>query len=311
MKNILVTGGAGYIGATCVMKLCDLKYNVFVIDNLSKGDKKYVDTRSQFAKIDLLDKKKLNNFVKNKNIDLVIHFASNKAAGESMENASKYSENIICAINLLDVMVENKIPKIIFSSSAAVYGNPNYIPVDEKHIVEPINYYGYTKLCIENMIFWYKKIHNIQYTILRYFNVVGNSSIKYIEKDAKNLFPIILDVIQNKKSILSIFGNDYDTTDGTCIRDYIHINDLVDAHLLSIEKGDNEIFNLGSENGYSVLDVVNEFEKQLKQKINKQIIKRRIGDPERLIASSDKAKKVLGWKIKHNLSHMIKNTVRS
>ena len=191
MKNILVIGGAGYIGSACTKLLCDAGYNIYVIDNLSTGYKKAVDKGAHFEKIDILKRRSLFNFLKNKKFDAIIHLAAHKSAEESMKNPSLYLENMDGMVNVLDGMVKYKIPKIIFSSSAAVYGNPIKLPIKESHPLNPINFYGETKLICERLIERYAETHKLNYIILRYFNVVGDIGLKFKEKNASNLFPAI------------------------------------------------------------------------------------------------------------------------
>lgn len=307
--KILVTGGAGYIGSACTKALCDKKYNVTVIDNLSTGNIKYVDKRAIFIKEDLLNEKSLFKKI-NDNYDILIHFVAHKNAGISMQDPILYSQNIQIMLNVLKLMIEKNIKKIIFSSTAAVYGDPIYVPVDELHPTNPANYYGFTKLVCEDLIKWYSNIYGIKYTILRYFNVAGDCGLNYIDNSA-NLFNVIKKVILKENKMLNIYGNDYKTRDGTCIRDYIHINDLIDAHILAINDQKNNIFNLGTKKGYTVNEVINEFEKQLNKKIPKKIIERRKGDIPILIASYQKAKKMLKWSPKYTLSDMVKSTLKN
>ena len=307
MKTILVTGGCGYIGSVAVKKLLDKEYNVIVIDNLSNGYKKLLDKRAKPYFIDLCNKNKLNKIFKKHKFDSVMHFAAYKSVGESMQNTEKYSENIKGSINLLDCMVKHNVKEIIFSSSAAVYGSPKVDKVNEETETNPINYYGFTKLKIEEIIKWYSKINKITYVIFRYFNVCGDM-LGYVEKSPENIFPIIMDVVRGKREKLVIFGNDYDTRDGTCIRDYIDVRDLVNAHILALEKDvKNEIINLGSSSGYSVKELVDEFLK-ITNKLTYEIGKRRKGDPKKLISSNKKAKKLLNWYPKKNLKEMIEST---
>ncbi|MDZ7612026.1 MAG: UDP-glucose 4-epimerase GalE [Candidatus Moranbacteria bacterium] len=310
-EKILVTGGAGYIGSACVKDLCRKGYQVEVVDNLSKGRRELVDKKAGFIKLDILDLEKLKNFIKEKNFDAVIHFASHKDAGASMEDAPLYSENIRAMINLLDSMVEHSIAKIIFSSSAAVYGDPQYSPADENHPLKPINYYGYTKMACEQLMQWYKLIHGIEFVSLRYFNVAGDHGLGYLDPYAKNLFPIIQDVLSGKREELQIYGDDYETRDGTGVRDYIHLSDLVEAHLKALELEGSDVFNLGTKEGQSVLEVVREFEKQSGKKIPRKFVPRRKGDPAELIADSSKAAKKLRWSARRGLAEMVESTLRA
>ena len=308
--KILVTGGAGYIGSACVKDLCEAGHEVLVLDNLFKGKKELVDPKAEFEKLDLLDRKNLFEFLEGKKFDSVIHFAAHKDAGASMIDGVQYSENIQMILNVLDVMVKNKIPQIIFSSSAAVYGDPEYLPMDEKHPTKPVNYYGETKLISEKLMDWYNQIYGINYVALRYFNVAGDHGLNYTDPNAKNLFPIIQDVLDGKREQLGIYGDDYETRDGTGVRDYIHLSDLVDAHVKSLGLKTSEIINLGTEKGQSVLEVVEEFEKQSGREVKKEVQPRRKGDHAEIFASSQKAEKVLGWKAQKGLPEMVESTLK-
>jgi len=297
--NILVIGGAGYIGSHIVKALCDKRYSVTIYDNLSSGQKKNIDKRAKFYKGDILDKKSLDKIFSIK-FHCVIHLAALKSAGESMIRPEKYSENnIVGTINILNTMVKHRVKNIIFSSSAATYGNPKYLPMDEKHPQEPENYYGYTKMEIERMLDWYSKLKGIHYAALRYFNAAGYGSIKGLEKNPANLLPIVMEVAVGKRESMQVFGNDYETKDGTGVRDYIHVLDLADAHILAMQyitSGSNLIINLASGKGYSVLDVISTAERITGKKILYDIAPRRAGDPAEVIASGDSAYKILGWR---------------
>lgn len=304
MKTILVTGGAGYIGSVCVKALLDKGCKVIVVDNLSKGLRKLVDKRAVFYKLDL--KANLSKVFRKK-IDAVIHFAAYKAVGESMENAVKYSDNITGTINLLDNMAKHNVKKIIFSSSAAVYGDPSYTPMDEKHPTVPVNYYGYTKLECEELIEWYSKIYGIKYVSLRYFNVVGDA-IGYVDPAPENVLPIIMEVVIGKRKKLVIFGDNYKTRDGTGVRDYIDVNDLVRAHMLALKLNKNEIINLGTSHGTSVQELVNYTEQVVGNSFPVKIGPRRKGDPAAVVASNKKARRLLRWKPDVSIIDSIKST---
>lgn len=312
--NILVTGGAGYIGSATVKALIVKGHSPIVVDNLSKGSKKFVDKRAKLYKLDLTNEKKLEAVFSENKIDAVIHIAAYKAVEESMENAPKYSENITGTINLLNQMVKHNVKKIIYSSSAAVYGTPNMpdlVKVDEKIPENPINYYGYTKLQCEKLITWYSRVHGISYVSLRYFNVAGDAGLKFVDKDAKNIFPILMEVLTGKREKLVIFGNDYPTKDGTCVRDYIDINDLVDAHILALDAEGSHIINLGSSNGVSVKELVEATEIVTGRKIPHEFGERRKGDPAMLVASNARAKDILHWEPKRELREMIEGSCRA
>ena len=291
--NILVIGGAGYIGSHVTYELCDKGYNVKVLDNLSSGFIENVDKRSDFINDSFTNKKVLNNVLKE--IDCVIHLAALKAAGESMEDPIKYSEkNIIDSIKLINSCVNNGVQNFIFSSSAAVYGFPKYLPIDESHTLSPINYYGFTKLKIEEQLIWYNKLKGLNIGCLRYFNAAGydyNGRILCKERNPQNLIPIVMEVASGERSKINIFGNDYNTHDGTCLRDYVHVNDLAAGHVNAIElvlKQNKIISNLATGNSYSVLDVINKTAKITNKKINYSFAKRRDGDPDKLYASSSR-----------------------
>ena len=290
--KILVIGGAGYIGSHVTYELCDQGYNVTVLDNLSTGFIENVDKRANFIKGSFTSQNIIKKVLKD--IDCVIHLAALKAAGESMKNPIKYSKhNIVDSISLINSCVENNIDKFIFSSSAAVYGSPQYKPIDEKHPLEPINYYGFTKLIIENQLRWFSQIKNLKVACLRYFNAAGydvKSRISIKEKNPQNLIPIVMEYVSGLRSEFNVFGNDYNTPDGTCLRDYIHVNDLAMGHVKAIEKlnDKNQITtNLATGNSHSVMDVINEVIRCTNKKIDYKISKRRPGDPDALYAKSN------------------------
>tara|TARA_B100000427_G_scaffold310065_1_gene299597 strand:+ start:678 stop:1634 length:957 start_codon:yes stop_codon:yes gene_type:complete len=314
--NILVTGGAGYIGSHVVMHLCEAGHDVMVIDDLSLGDKKAVDSKATFIQGSILNKEDLNRCLND--IETVIHLAAFKSAGESMKNPQKYSENnILGTLTLLQWMIEHRINNIIFSSTAAVYGYPEYLPLDEKHPLNPINFYGFTKLTIENMLGWYHKLLGMNYVILRYFNAAGYDKSKRItsrEKNPANLIPAIMEVASGDRDKIDVFGDNYDTPDGTGMRDYIHVSDLAKAHVDSldlIQANQSEIINLGSEEQYSVIDVIRLAEKISGKTIPHKIVDRREGDPATIYASSEYARKVLNWSASlSSLENIIETTWR-
>jgi len=328
--KILVIGGAGYIGSHVVKKLCDLKHSVTVYDNLSSGFKINIDKRAKFVKGDILDYEKLQKTMKG--FDAIMHFAALKSAGASMIDIENYSKiNISGTINILNAMVKNNVKNIVFSSSAAVYGNPKYIPMDEQHPLNPENFYGFTKLEIERILEWYSKLKGINYVALRYFNAAGygdTSVIRGLEQNPANLLPIIMEVVTRKRKSLDVYGDDYPTKDGTGVRDYIHALDLADAHAIALEyltkhkddskkkdnskkkniKQKNLIVNLASGKGYSVLEIIKSTEKIIGKKVNYQIVPRRAGDPSTVIASPKLAKKIIGWSAKYSeLDDIIKS----
>ena len=298
--NILVVGGAGYIGSHVVYELCDKGFNTFVLDNLSTGSEDNIDKRAHFIKHSFTNKHIIDKILKD--IDCVIHLAALKAAGESMENPIKYSQNnIVNTIQLIDSCIKNNVEKFIFSSSAAVYGYPEYLPLDENHTLNPINYYGFTKMIIEKQLEWYNRLTNLKVACLRYFNAAGydmSGRISVKEKNPANLLPIIMETATAERKSFSVFGNDYDTRDGTCIRDYIHVNDLASSHVKCIESlNKNSVIklNLSSGNSYSVMEVIKEAEHITNMKINYKIVDRRPGDPDKLYAVSNEAKNILKW----------------
>tara|TARA_Y100001970_G_scaffold132804_1_gene163893 strand:+ start:235 stop:1182 length:948 start_codon:yes stop_codon:yes gene_type:complete len=298
--HILVVGGAGYIGSHVVHELCDQGYNVTVIDNLSSGFIGNVDKRANFIEDSFINLS--HNFLKD--IDCVIHLAALKAAGESMEDPVKYSnQNIIESINFINVCITNNIKKFIFSSSAAVYGFPKYLPLDEKHPLSPINYYGFTKLMIEKQLLWYNQLKGLNVACLRYFNAAGydvKGRIRNKEKNPQNLLPIVMEVASGLREKVNVFGDDYKTPDGTCLRDYIHVNDLAVGHVKAIEMLSNNgriTTNLATGNSYSVLDVINKSSQITNKEINYSIVNRREGDPDKLFASSNN---ILNYRNEHS-----------
>lgn len=305
--TILVLGGAGYIGSHTVYELIDNGEDVVIIDNLLTGHKEAVHPKARFYKGDIRDKEFLDSVFKKEKIDAVIHFAASSLVGESMEKPLKYYDNNLCGTKiLLDSMVEHGIDKIVFSSTAAVYGEPERIPILETDKTAPTNTYGETKLSMEKMFKWVGKAHGLRYVSLRYFNACGAHVSGKIGEDhnpESHLIPLILQVPNGKREFISIFGDDYQTKDGTCIRDYIHVTDLAQAHILAVKYlqngGKSDIFNLGNGIGFSVKEVIETARKVTQNAIPAKVTPRRTGDPAKLIASSDKAKKVLGWKPQH------------
>ena len=315
---ILVAGGAGYIGSHCVMALLERGEEVVVFDNLSTGHKETIDTLSKFGKLsfvqgDLLNNDDLKNLFDNFNIDKVIHFAAFSQVGESVKDPQKYYINNVCGtLNLLSAMLEHDIKKIVFSSTAATYGEPEYIPIDEKHPQCPINPYGQTKLMVEKIMDDYDKAYGLKSVRLRYFNVAGADSESRIGEwhdPETHLIPNILKSTFSNGKTFEMYGNDYNTKDGTCVRDYINIEDLVNAHLLALEYlnkgGETNYFNLGTNDGNTVKEVFNACEKVTKKDIEVKQMPRREGDPASLIADNAKAKKVLNWNPDKTLENSI------
>ena len=314
--KVLVTGGAGYIGSHAVKVLLKKGYEVVVVDNLETGHKEVVDEKAKLYIGDIADDALMHKVFTENEIIGVIHFAAYSLVGESMTNPHKYYENNVSKTNhLLEAMVQHNVKNLVFSSTAATYGEPKRVPILETDPQIPTNVYGQTKLSMEQMIAWYGKIHGLKHVALRYFNVAGaieDGSIGEAHNPETHLIPIILQVANAKREKLSVFGDDYPTKDGTCIRDYIHVLDLCDAHVLALEYlingNPSDVFNLGSGEGFSVLEMVQAARKVTSHPIPIQISPRRAGDPAVLIASSSKAKSVLGWKpIRENIEVMIKD----
>ena len=305
--TILVLGGAGYIGSHTVYELIENGEDVAIIDNLQTGHIKAVHPKARFYKGDIRNREFLDSVFAKEKIDAVIHFAAYSLVGESMEKPLKYYENNLCGTKiLLDSMVANGINKIVFSSTAATYGEPESLPILETDKTEPTNPYGETKLAMEKMFKWVGRAHNINFVSLRYFNACGAHVSGKIGEDhavETHLIPLILQVPNNKREHIYIFGDDYKTKDGTCIRDYIHVTDLAQAHILAVKYlrngGNSDIFNLGNGIGFSVKEVIETARKVTGHPIPAQISPRRAGDPAKLIASSNKARKILGWKPEH------------
>ncbi len=305
--TVLVCGGAGYIGSHTVYELIDKGDDVVIVDSLETGHIKAVHKDARFYKGDIRDKEFLTNVFDKENIDAVIHFAANSLVGESMVNPLKYYDNNLYGTKvLLEVMIEHDVKKIVFSSTAATYGEPERVPILETDKTEPTNTYGETKLSMEKMMKWTDVAHGLKYVALRYFNACGAHKSGEIGEDhhpETHLIPLILQVPLGKREAISVFGNDYDTKDGTCIRDYIHVTDLAQAHILAVDylmKGnESNVFNLGNGVGFTVNEVIETARKVTGKEIKAVMAERRAGDPAQLIASSEKAKTVLGWKPEH------------
>ena len=312
--KILVLGGAGYIGSHTVYELTDAGEDVVIIDNLETGYKEAVHPKAKFYQGDLRDRAFVDSVLDQETgIDAVIHFAANSLVGESMTNPLKYYDNNLCGTKtMLESMVAHGIDKIVFSSTAATYGEPEKTPILETDRTGPTNTYGETKLSMEKMFKWVGKAHGLRFVSLRYFNACGahkSGEIGEAHNPETHLIPLILQVPNGKREAISIFGTDYPTKDGTCVRDYIHVTDLAQAHILAVkylmEGNESDIFNLGNGIGFTVKEVI-ETAKEVTQKPIKAVEEgRRAGDPAVLIASSEKAKKVLGWKPEHADLHEI------
>ncbi|SFQ45499.1 UDP-glucose 4-epimerase [Lachnospiraceae bacterium XBB1006] len=303
MKSILVLGGAGYIGSTTVYELIAAGKHVVVADNLQTGFREAVHPDATFYEGDIRTPGFLDSIFEKEDIEGVIHFAASSQVGESMKDPLKYYNNNLCGTEvLLESMVKHNIDKIVFSSTAATYGEPENIPILETDSTKPTNCYGETKLSMEKMMYWTSIAHNLRYVALRYFNACGAHSsgkIGEAHNPETHLIPLILQVPNGKREYISIFGNDYDTKDGTCIRDYIHVTDLAQAHILAMDYlsrgGESNTFNLGNGVGFTVKEVIETARKVTAHPIPAKEEARRAGDPSTLIASSAKAKEVLGW----------------
>lgn len=317
MTTILVIGGAGYIGSHACKLFTKSKYNVIIFDNLSTGFKSLVKYGELFYG-DLKNIEDIKKVFELYQIDVVVHFAASAYIGESVLNPQKYyTNNVVNTLNLLNIMVEYNIKNLIFSSTCAVFGNPKYLPIDEKHIKSPINPYGKTKLIIEQILEDYDTAYGIKSVVLRYFNAAGadrNSELGELHDPEPHIIPIILEVVDGIRDTLIINGNDYKTEDGTCVRDYIHVEDLADAHLKAIHylehnKMSND-FNLGTGVGVSIYDLIKQVEYLTNCKINYKISKRREGDPPILIADNKKSNDILGWKAKYsNIQNIIQSAI--
>ena len=311
---ILVCGGAGYIGSHAVRQLIDRNEEVIIVDNLETGHEDAIHPQAKFYKVDIRNEEELDNVFTENKIDEVIHFAANSLVGESMSNPLKYYNNNVHGTEvLLKVMIKHDVKKIVFSSTAATYGEPKNIPILESDLTNPTNAYGETKLAMEKMMKWADLSHGVKYISLRYFNVAGAHESGEIGEDHNpetHLIPLILQVPLGKREFISIFGDDYDTHDGTCIRDYIHVTDLADAHILAVHKlregSNSNIYNLGSGNGFTVKEMIEAARKVTGHPIPAKVCERRAGDPAKLVAASQKARTELGWEPKlENVEAMI------
>jgi UDP-glucose 4-epimerase len=300
--NILVIGGAGYIGSHVVREFLDRGHRITVFDNLSSGLRENLFPEAEFIHGDILDYTGLSRTAK-EGFDAVVHLAAFKAVGESMVNPEKYSvNNIKGTINILNAAVEGRIKNFVFSSSAAVFGRPEYLPIDEKHPTNPENFYGFTKLEIERFLGWYDKLRGIRFASLRYFNAAGydiKGRITGLESSPANLIPVIMETACGIRKEVQIFGSDYDTPDGTGVRDYVHVSDLAVAHAKALDytsRNDKSItVNLGSETGISVLEIVEAARRITGRPVPAKIVGRRAGDPAKLTAASRLAHELLNW----------------
>ncbi|MBV9007874.1 MAG: UDP-glucose 4-epimerase GalE [Verrucomicrobia bacterium] len=295
--KILVVGGAGYIGSICAELLLDEGYEVAILDNLTEGHRAAVDSRAYFIEGDLADREQTMATLRAVKPEAVMHFAASALVGESMQNPSKYFRNNICSgLNLLDAMLAADCRRIVFSSTCATFGPPERVPIDESQPQHPINPYGESKLAFEKILYWYGEIYGLRFVALRYFNAAGASN-KFGEdhRTETHLIPNVLKVALGQKAQVDIFGTDYDTPDGTCIRDYIHILDLSRAHILALNAERSAYYNLGTGGGSSVREVIDTCRHVTGADIPAIEKPRRPGDPPRLIAASEKIKRELGW----------------
>ena len=317
-KKILVTGGAGYVGSHVVKALRDAGQSPVVFDNLSTGLRENLLPGIPFILGDTLFSEQLKQAMNG--VGSIIHMAAHKAAGESMTNPGKYAiNNLTGTINLLNAATDAKINKFVFSSSAAVYGEPKYLPLDEDHPTEPLNFYGYTKLEIENLLVWYSKLKDIRFASLRYFNAAGydiDGEINGLEREPNNLIPIVIETIMGKREEVVVFGSDYDTDDGSCIRDYIHVNDLAEAHLSALgyleSQNQNIVVNLGTSKGLSVLEILSIAREVSGNDFKHTLGPRRAGDPAVVLAKASLAEKLLHWTPKNsNAATLMETSLRA
>lgn len=305
--KVLVIGGAGYIGSHVALALMDAGHQVAAFDNLSSGLRQNIFPGERLIEGDIMDPVSLKSAL-SEGWDAAIHMAAFKAAGESMVDPGKYARNNISGtVNILNALTEAQVKLLVFSSSAAVYGEPRYLPIDEKHPTEPENFYGYTKLEIERLLGWYDRLKGLRFAALRYFNAAGydvKGRARGLERNPANLLPVIMEAAAGKRDELQVFGTDYDTKDGTGVRDYVHVNDLADAHVSALEylarEGKSLTVNLGSEEGLSVLEILECARAISGRHIPARMVGRRPGDPAKLVASSALAKRVLGWEARHS-----------
>ena len=295
--RIFVVGGAGYIGSVCAEILLNEGHEVVVFDNLTEGHRRAVDSRAAFFEGELADRARIQAALSDAHPDAVMHFAANALVGESMRDPSKYFRNNICnGLNLLDAMIATGIQRIVFSSTCAIFGLPDRLPIEETTPARPINPYGESKLAFEKILQWYDRIHGLRFVSLRYFNAAGaTKNFGEDHRQETHLIPNVLKVALRQKPNVEIYGTDYETPDGTCVRDYIHIVDLARAHILALDAPNSAFYNLGTGGGSSVREVVVACAKVTGREIATIEKPRRPGDPPRLVASSEKIKKELGW----------------
>jgi len=301
MSRILVTGGAGYIGSICVEELLNAGHKVGVFDNLTEGHRKAIDSRARFFQGDLADASVIKLVLEEYKPDAVMHFAANALVGESMTKPEKYFRNNVCnGLNLLQAMHEAGVKRLVFSSTCATFGIPERVPIDETLPQAPINPYGESKLLFEKILRWYGELHGLVFVALRYFNAAGaTAQFGEDHRIETHLIPNVLKVALGQKQAAEIYGTDYETPDGTCIRDYIHIIDLASAHMLALEAPKSAFYNLGTGGGTSVKEIIDTCRAVTGKDIPVIERPRRAGDPPRLIAGSDKIRAELGWAPKH------------
>lgn len=311
--TVLVTGGAGYIGSHVVRKLLEQNYKVVIIDNLSRGHKESVPGEAVFENADLLDSNAIREVLSRHTIDAVIHFAAFAYVGESVDNPEiYYKNNVGGSISLISALKDFNINKVVFSSTCSLYGNPEIIPISENESIKPINPYAKTKHMIENVLQDFDTAYGMKHVALRYFNAAGDDFDGVIGESHQpetHLIPIVLEAALGKRKSVQVFGNDYPTADGTCIRDYIHVYDLADAHIRALkylsEGGKSEVVNLGTGDGYSVMQIIETAKKVTGCEVPYSVSGRRAGDPAVLIADNRKAKQLLGWRPEYNLEDII------
>ena len=296
--NVFVTGGAGYIGSVCVEELLNAGHQVTVLDNLTEGHRSAIDKRARFVQGDLSDQELIAKSVRDAKADAVMHFAANALVGESMTNPGKYfGNNVGNGVKLLNACVAGGMKKFVFSSTCATYGPPDRVPMTEDLPQRPINPYGESKLMFERILQWYQQLHGLEFVALRYFNAAGaTEQFGEHHRIETHLIPNVLKVALGQSPNCEIYGTDYETPDGTCVRDYIHIVDLAQAHMLALAPGKQGFYNLGNGDGYSVREVIQMCEQVSGRKIPFLEKPRRPGDPPKLVASAEKAKRELGWK---------------
>lgn len=295
--NVLVTGGAGYIGSATVEQLIENDHTVVVLDNLDRGHRDAVHEGAAFVEGTLACEKTVSDIIRKYSVEEILHFAASSQVGESMEDPAKYfSNNVADGLTLMKTACKNGIRKFILSSTAATYGEPHTVPITEEHVTEPTNPYGESKLILEKMLKWFYECHGMEYVSLRYFNACG-ATARFGEDHTPetHLIPLILMAAAGEREAISIFGDDYDTPDGTCVRDYVHIYDLASAHILALTAPGSSIYNLGNGQGFSVNEVIEAARSVTGKPIKAILAPRRAGDPAKLVASSDKIKNDLGW----------------